>query len=157
MVLPCISVQLLPTMRCDLVNHWLEADEAVHRTASSTISRSCFILSEAKRRFFGLASTALSTTSRSWEALRAPQTPAIQTANVAICPTYCPTFFPSFLHLIASFSESSKKISKQKEQKWNQNERSRKDKQAERPRKQNDTKARNMTMNPEEERVIGTS
>ena len=33
----------------------------------------------------------------------------------------------------------------------------RKDKQAERPRKQNDTQARNMTMNPEEERVIGTS
>ena len=33
----------------------------------------------------------------------------------------------------------------------------RKDKHAERPRKQNETQARNMTMNPEEERVIGTS
>ena len=33
----------------------------------------------------------------------------------------------------------------------------RKDKQAERPRKQNDTQARNMTMNHEKERVIGTS
>ena len=46
---------------------------------------------------------------------------------------------------------------KQKEQKLKRKERSRKDKQAERPRKQNDTQARNMTMNPEEERVIGTS
>ena len=33
----------------------------------------------------------------------------------------------------------------------------RKDKQAERPRKQNDTQERNETMNPEEERIIGTS
>jgi len=33
----------------------------------------------------------------------------------------------------------------------------RKDKQAERSRKQNDKQARNMTMNPEEERIIGTS
>ena len=33
----------------------------------------------------------------------------------------------------------------------------RKDKQAERSRKQNDKQARNMTMHPEEERIIGTS
>ena len=33
----------------------------------------------------------------------------------------------------------------------------RKDKQAERSRKQNDKQARNMTMNPKEERIIGTS
>ena len=45
----------------------------------------------------------------------------------------------------------------QTEQKLKRKERSRKDKQAERPRKQNDTQARNMTMNPKEDRVIGTS
>ena len=39
----------------------------------------------------------------------------------------------------------------------NQRSQERTYKEAERPRKQNDTQARNMTMNPEEERVIGTS
>ena len=43
--------------------------------------------------------------------------------------------------------KEAEKTSKQKRQ----------DKQAERSRKQNDKQARNMTMHPKEERIIGTS